>query len=128
MYVDTDVVLAELKADDWLSSEVDIDSISGAKTSVATCIEIQYAMQDEWDRNQRSTAHVQIQESEIDLVPLEVSHLEAGSSLHRMYNRLNLFDSVHLGVATTLDEPIVSTDTLYPSIQEIEHVDPRDLE
>lgn len=128
MYVDTDVVLAELKADDWLSSEVDIDSISGAKTSVATCIEIQYAMQDEWDRNQRSTAHAQIQESEIELVPLEVSHLEAGSSLLRMYNRLNLFDSVHLGVATTLDEPIVSTDTLYPSIQEIEHVDPRDLE
>lgn len=57
MYVDTDVVLAVLKADDWLSSAVDLETITDPKTSVATCIEVQYAMQDEWDRERRTMVH-----------------------------------------------------------------------
>jgi hypothetical protein len=39
-----------------------------------------------------------------------------------------VFDGVHLGSVAVPDEPIVSTDTLYPKIPEIEHIDPRDLE
>lgn len=30
--------------------------------------------------------------------------------------------------ALATDEPIVSTDTLFPEIPEIEHIDPRDIE
>ena len=51
MYLDLDVILAELKADDWLASDVDIDSIEDPKTSVATGIELQYVMEDAWDRH-----------------------------------------------------------------------------
>lgn len=127
MYVDTDVVLAVLKADDWLSSAVDFETIDEPKTSVATCIEVQYAMQDEWDRKRRTVTHERIAAEGIALVPLRLEHLVAGSTLQRSYDRLNLFDAVHLGVATVVDEPIVSTDTLYPLIEEVEHVDPRDL-
>lgn len=127
MYVDTDVVLAVLKDDDWLGSAVDLDAIRDPKTSVATCIEVQYAMQDEWSRERRSAIHDRLDEEGITLVPLRVDHVAAGSTLQRSYERLNLFDAVHLGTARTLKEPIVSTDTLYPSIEEIEHVDPRDL-
>lgn len=128
VYLDTDVVLAVLKRDDWLSSTVDLERIDDPKTSVATCIEVQYAMQDEWDHERRTTVHESIADNEISLVPLRFEHVDAGSTLQRAYDRLNLFDAVHLGVATVLDEPIVSTDTLYPSIEEIDHVDPRDLE
>ncbi len=128
MYVDTDVVLAVLKADDWLSSAVDLEKIPDPKTSVATCIEVQYAMQDEWDRERRTTVHEQLADEGVQLVPLRFEHIDAGSTLQRAYERLNLFDAVHLGVATVLDETVVSTDTLYPKIQEIEHIDPRDLE
>jgi hypothetical protein len=35
---------------------------------------------------------------------------------------------MHLDGAAVLDEPIVSTDTLFPEIPEIEHIDPRDIE
>lgn len=126
MYLDTDVVLAVLKADDWLSSAVDLETIVDPKTSVATSIEIQYAMEDEWDRERRTTAHEQIIGEGIALVPLRSEHIAAGTDLQRSYNRLNVFDAVHLGVARTLEEPIVSTDTLYPSIEEVEHVDPRE--
>ncbi|GAB3032969.1 PIN domain-containing protein [Natronobiforma cellulositropha] len=128
VYVDTDVVLAVLKTDDWLSSSVDLETIADPKTSVATRIEVQYAMEGEWDREQRTVVHERIVEEGISLVPLRFEHIAAGSALQRAYDRLNLFDAVHLGVATVLDEPIVSTDTLYPTIREVDHVDPRDLE
>jgi len=128
VYVDTDVVLAVLKANDWLSSVVDLETIDDPKTSVATCIEVQYAMQDEWDRDRRALVHELIVDQGVTLVPLRLEHVTAGSTLQLSYDRLNLFDAVHLGVATVLEEPIVSTDTLYPTIEEIEHVDPRDLE
>jgi hypothetical protein len=38
VYLDLDVILAELKADDWLASDVDLDAIEETKTSVATDI------------------------------------------------------------------------------------------
>jgi hypothetical protein len=44
------------------------------------------------------------------------------------YEALNVFDGVHLGSAAVLGESIVSTDTLFPEIPEIEHIDPRDLD
>lgn len=47
--------------------------------------------------------------------------------LQRAYDRLNQFDAIHLGVATVREETIVSTDTLYPSIDEVSHVDPREV-
>jgi hypothetical protein len=55
--LDLDVILAELKADDWLASDVDTDSIEEPKTSVATGIELQYVMEDEWERDRVVRAH-----------------------------------------------------------------------
>jgi hypothetical protein len=127
VYLDLDVILAELKADDWLASNVDIDSIEGAKTSVATGIELQYVMEDEWDRDRVVRAHQGIAGKDIELVPLTSDALNAAADLRSQYEALNVFDGVHLGSAAVLDEPIVSTDTLFPEIPEIEHIDPRDL-
>ena len=50
MYLDLDVILAELKADDWLASGVDIESMAEPKTSVTTGIELRYVMEDGWER------------------------------------------------------------------------------
>lgn len=72
--------------------------------------------------------HEQIGDEDGTLVPLRLEHVAAGAVLQRTYDRLNLFDAIHLDVATRLDEPILSLDTLYPSIEEVEHVDPRELE
>lgn len=127
MYLDTDVVLAELKDDDWLHSAVDLDAIPDPKTSVSTCTEVQYAMEESWDRNRLTNIHEQLTTAGVSLVPLRTDHLDAGMALQRTYERLNQFDAVHLGVARVLEEAIVSTDTLYPSIDEVPHVDPREL-
>jgi predicted nucleic acid-binding protein len=128
VYLDLDVILAELKESDWLASEVDLDSIADPKTSVATGIELQYVMEDEWERDRVVRAHQEIVDCGISVVPLDSDALDAAADLRSQYDSLNVFDGVHLGTAHTLGEPIVSTDTLFPQIPEIEHVDPRDLD
>ena len=127
MYLDLDVILAELKADDWLASDVDIESMAEPKTSVATGIELQYVMEDEWERARVVRAHQEIASMNIELVPLTSDALNAAADLRAQYDALNVFDGVHLGSAAVLDEPIVSTDTLFPEIPEVEHIDPRNL-
>jgi len=127
VYLDLDVILAELKADDWLASDVDIESMAEPKTSVATGIELQYVMEDEWERARVVRAHQEISSMNIELVPLTSDALDAAADLRAQYDALNVFDGVHLGSAAVLDEPIVSTDTLFPEIPEVEHIDPRNL-
>ncbi|CCQ33227.1 PIN domain protein [Halorhabdus tiamatea SARL4B] len=128
MYLDLDVILAELKDDDWLSSAVDLTSIDAPKTSVATGIELQYVMEDDWDRSRVVWAHEEIADRNIELVPLTAEALDAAGQLRSQYESVNVFDGVHLGSARVLEEPIVSTDTLFPEIDSVEHVDPRALE
>ena len=127
MYLDLDVILAELKADDWLASEVDIESMAEPKTSVATGIELQYVMEDEWERARVVRAHQEISSMNIELVPLTSDALDTAADLRAQHDALNVFDGVHLGSAAVLDEPIVSTDTLFLEIPEVEHIDPRNL-
>jgi len=50
VYLDLDVILAELKADDWLASDVNIDAIDEPKTSVATGIELQSLLPERVER------------------------------------------------------------------------------
>ena len=70
-----------LKADDWLSSSVDIRTINDPKTSVSTCIEVQYAMEDEWARERLTTVNEALPAEGIELVPLEAEHIAAGGEL-----------------------------------------------
>lgn len=93
MYLDTDVILAELKDDDWLASAVNIEEIDDPKTSVATCIEIHYVMEDEWGRDRVSKAFFEIKTLGVHFVPLEMYHIASGGYLLREYERLNVFDA-----------------------------------
>lgn len=128
MYLDLDVILAELKDDDWLASDVDLTAMDAPQTSVATGIELQYVMEGEWPRDRVVRAHEEIAELGVDVIPLETAALDAARTLRTRYDSLNVFDGVHLGTARTLGEPVVSTDTLYQTISEVEHYDPRDLD
>lgn len=127
VYLDTDVILALLKAGDWLASAVDRTRLESPVTSAATAIEVQYVMEDEWDREQLSMVHSAVVDEGIDLVPLDGDVLAAAGTLRVDYEALGIFDSIHLGTASVLEEPIISTDSLYPAITEVEHIDPRDL-
>lgn len=84
-------------------------------------------MDGEWSRDRVVRAHREISDLGVELVPLETAALNAAADLRSKYDSVNVFDGVHLGTARILDEPIVSTDTLYPNITEVPHLDPRDL-
>ena len=49
---------------DWLASEVDLEAMKAPKTSVATSIELQCVMEDEWPRNRvvRPAARIALEE------------------------------------------------------------------
>lgn len=127
MYLDTDVILAELKVDDWLSSDVDIEAVEEPKTTVATGIEIQYVMEDNWKRERLATVHEEIAKAGVEMVPLTSEIMDIAAELRTTYDSVNVFDSIHLGTSLRMDEPIVSTDTLFPDVDEVSHVDPREL-
>jgi len=127
VYLDTDAVLARLKVEDWLRSFVSPDVLESPVTSTATAIEVQYVMGDEWELDRLTEVSERIADEGIELSPLTRENVEASEELRVRHDALGVFDSIHLGVAWTNDEPILSTDTLYPDIDEVEHIDPRDL-
>lgn len=116
-----------MKRDDWLASAVDLDDVPDPCTSIATTIEVQYVLEDDWPRDRLVDVHEEIESLDVELHALDADSIRVGADLRRRYPRLNLFDAVHLGTAVTIDEPIVSTDSLYPDIVEIEHRDPREM-
>lgn len=127
MYLDTDVVLALVKEEDWLKSAVDPDALREPKTSVVTVIEIQLVYFEERGRDFLSAVPDLVRDEGVEILGLSPDVIDASSRLLGAYKRLNVFDSVHLGHASLLEEPIVSTDTLYPDIEEVQHLDPREL-
>lgn len=127
MYLDTDVLLALLKTEDWLQSAADMAEFDAPKTSIITAVEIQLVMFDTWTRAELAEVSEAIANQGVEILDLTLESFEAGTTLLPTYPALNVFDAVHLGHALTLDEPIVSTDTLYPKIDEIDDLDPREL-
>ena len=127
MYLDTDVLLALLKAGDWLQTAAREATFDEPKTSIITAAEIQLVMFESWSRSELAEVCESIEDEGVEIVPLTVEGFEAGSELLTTYPALNVFDAIHVGHARTLDEPLVSTDTLYPEIAEIDHLDPREL-
>jgi len=127
MYLDTDVLLALLKEEDWLQADVESATFDEPKTSIVTAVEIQLVMFDPWKRTDLATIHDEITGLGIDVCPLTSDVFRAGAELLPAYPELNVFDAIHVGHAQTLDELLVSTDTLYPKIEDIENVDPRDM-
>lgn len=127
MYLDTDVLLALLKADDWLQTAAREATFDVPKTSIITAVEIQLVLFESWSRSELAEVCESIEDEGVEVDPLTVDIFEAGSELLTTYPELNVFDAIHVGHARTLDEPLVSTDTLYPEIEEIDHLDPREL-
>ncbi len=127
MYLDTDVILSVLKDEDWLKEAVSFDELEEPKTSLITALEIQLIYFDKRDKDFIAAVPAKMEDMNIEVLPLKKEPMDEGGKLLTKYDRLNLFDSIHLGHSLVLEEPIVSTDTLYPDIKEIEHIDPREL-
>lgn len=67
MYLDTDVLLALIKSDDWLKSRINFKRISKPKTSIISALECQIVLEREEGR--KFTVSVLQKLNENDLLP-----------------------------------------------------------
>jgi len=84
-------------------------------------------MENDWSRERLGQVSSEIEDEGIELVPPATKDIKKAGELRKKYGALGVFDSFHLGAASARDLPIVSTDTMYPDIEEVKHIDPRDL-
>jgi len=125
MYLDTDVILAVLKEDNWLQSNVDLEKMENPETSAITITEMQLVYED-WN-NRFNDINQKIRDLGIKILEISPQTIKESSKLQKKYGKLNVFDSIHLAHAKQQETPIISIDTLYPKIKEVENKDPRNM-
>lgn len=127
MYLDTDIILALIKKEDWLKSHVNLSKLQPARTSVFTLIEARIILEREYSRKEALRVLPVVSKLGITLVPFEEAVLRKSLELSEKYPQLNTFDSVQVAFAMVHDEILISTDTLFPKIEGLKVKDPRDL-
>ncbi len=127
MYLDTDVILALVKQEDWLQEHIDLSKLQPAATSVITILEARLVLEREYGRKQALDVLSSVQKHQITLLPFTELILKKSQQLLQKYPRLNNFDSLHAAFALVHNKTLVSTDTLFPTIVEITVKDPREL-
>ncbi len=127
MYLDTDVVLSQIKKRDWLKeivkrklSEINEDS----STSAITVVECQIVLLREEGREEAIKAVEKIESLGLKILPLTKEVLAKSTELLSKYPKLNVFDSIHLAHAILEGERILSTDHLFDEVEEVVKVDP----
>lgn len=127
MYLDTDIILALIKEDDWLKKYVNISKLKSAKTSVITIIEARIVLEREYSRNEAIKVLSKLKKFNMQILPIDDKIIEKSQELLEKYPRLNIFDSIHVACAIINNEIIISTDTIFSSINELKSKDPRKL-
>ena len=127
MYLDTDIILALIKKDDWLRPFVELKRISEPKTSALAILEATLVTEREYGRKDSSQIFDSIKKLGIDINDLTEETMEKSSTLLKKYPDINIFDSVHAAFSIILHEKILSTDNIFDKLEEIKRVDPREL-
>ncbi|AKG91592.1 putative nucleic-acid-binding protein, contains PIN domain [Geoglobus ahangari] len=127
MYLDTDVILSQIKEKDWLKDIVKrkLESINEEfVTSAITIVECQIVLIREFGRDEAVKVPERIEELGVKILPLSKEVLEISSNLLKRYSKLNIFDSIHLAHVIHEKERILSTDRLFDEVEGIVRIDP----
>ncbi len=128
MYLDTDIILALVKKEDWLKRYVDFDSLQPARTSVFTLIEARLVLEREYSRKEALAVLSTVLKKNISLLSLDECILKKSQELLEQYIQLNHFDSIHAAFALVHDETLVSTDHIFKAISGLKIQNPRSSE
>jgi len=129
VYLDTDIVLSQIKRKDWLKEIVkrklsEINEELG--TSAITIVECQIVLLREEGREEAIKVMEKIESLGLRILPLTKEVLKKSTELLSKYPKLNIFDSIHLAHAILEGERILSTDRLFDEVKEVVRVDPLD--
>ena len=126
-YLDTDIILALTKKEDWLKAHVSLAKMMPACTSVFTILEARLVLEREYGRTDALKVLEAIKEFNLTLLPLTEAVLQKSQELLREYPSLNHFDSVHVAFALLHNYTIIGTDTIFAKIAGLRSKDPRAL-
>ena len=127
MYLDTDIILSQLKEQDWLKENVKkkLEEVEeNLKTSAITAVECQIVLIREDSRGNALEVLDGIKKLGVEVLPLTEEILQISNKLLKKHPRLNIFDSLHLAHVLHEGEKIMSTDSLFDGIEGVERVDP----
>ncbi len=127
MYLDTDVILSQLKERDWLKESVEkkLGEVNEKlKTSAITIVECQIVLLREDSRSSATDVLDRVRELRVEVLPLTEEVLQLSKELLEKYPKLNIFDSLHLAHVLHEGEKIMSTDSLFDEIEGVARVDP----
>ena len=127
MYLDTDVIVALVKKNDWLKPMVEIEKIKDPKTSVLTLVEGELVLDREYRRKYATQLTKKIRSLGIDMLPVTQAVIERSSSLLACHGSIGVFDSVHAAICLLQNCEILSTDHIYDRIPGVKRIDPRSL-
>ena len=127
MYLDTDIILALVKKEDWLKPFVELKKVSEPKTSTLAVLEATLVVEREYGRKDSSKIFDSIKKLDIDIIDLTEVVMGKSSKLLEKYPDINIFDSVHAAFSSILHEKILSTDNIFDKLEEIKRLDPREL-
>jgi predicted nucleic acid-binding protein len=125
MYLDTDIVLALVKKDDWLKNYVNLSQLRPACTSVFTVVEARIVLEREYGRREALQVLPTVKKLGITIMSLDSDVIEKSQELLQRYPQLNIFDSIHAAYALVRNEILVSTDHIFSQIAGVQWKDPR---
>lgn len=128
-YLDTDCILALIKESDWLKSHVEnaVGPDEKYYMSVLTVIECKLVISREDQREKIHDLNVRIMDHNIELLPVDNYVERVSDQLLKKYDFLGIFDSIHAATAIINGLTILSTDHIFPLMEELSVNDPRDL-
>jgi predicted nucleic acid-binding protein len=126
-YLDTDCVLALTKESDWLKTIVEeiIACEEPLYTSILTVIECKLVIAREYGRNNMHNMNSRITGLGIELLPVDQKVERMSDQLLKKYNFLGIFDSIHASTAIINGLTLLSTDHIFPLMEELSVEDPR---
>ncbi len=127
MYLDTDCVLALIKESDWLKVLVGsrLKEERDLCTSVITVIECKLVISREEKRDHMHDTGSAIKNEKIGLLPLDERIILLSNDLLKKYEFLGIFDSIHAATSIVHDQTLLSTDHIFPLLDELVSEDPR---
>ena len=126
MYLDTDMVLALIKKDDWLKPFVNLKKINNPVISAAVLIELELVINREYGKDKVEGLIKEVKNLKIKSEPISSDVIYKSAELMKKYN-MTTFDAIHASYCILNKEKILSSDTIFDSIKDIKRIDPREL-
>ncbi|MFW3145324.1 MAG: PIN domain-containing protein [Thermoplasmatota archaeon] len=128
-YLDTDCLLALIKESDWLKADVEmvVQGEDRLFTSVFTNKECKLVISRESARKDMHDMEVHFNRYNVRMLPFDERVEMLSNHLLKKYEFLGIFDSIHAATSILHGLTIISTDHIFPLIDELFVKDPREI-